>query len=351
MKNKYIIKTQSECILVQDDLLILKKQIELLKPSQIVLVCDKKVQNIVRSITRSLQVRKSIFLNIQESSKSINMWMQLQKQFYKWNLDRKSVVLAVGGGVVGDLVGFVCHTYMRGVSWVSIPTTLLSQLDSGVGGKNAINTNYSKNIIGTVYQPRICYLSADFFKTLPEREITSGLGEALKYTYLTNRIRVNVSDFKARNYKKISKMTSECLNYKMSLVCRDPLDILGVRQKLNFGHTFAHSLETATNFRKFRHGEAVIHGIRFALIVSKNKGLLKDSLYETYRSNLMDVELPRIPRSLSGEELYRLAQKDKKSISGEIKMVLLEKKGKIRNSISVTKEEFLTAYEQLKLHY
>ncbi len=349
MKIKYTITAQDECFIIQNDLKKFKRQIQLLKPSQIVLVCDKKVQKSIKPIIKELNIKKSIFLKVEESVKSVKAWSQLQKIFYGWDVDRRTVVLAAGGGVVGDLVGFVCHTYMRGVQWISVPTTLLSQVDSGVGGKNAINTHYSKNIIGTVYQPRICYLSSDFLKTLPERELSSGLGEMLKYELLSTSISLNNNAILGGDFRDISKIVLKCIKYKLGLVSKDPQDLRGIRQKLNLGHTFAHALEKATNFKKYRHGEAVIYGLQFALIVSHNKGLLKKSLFERYMAMLKHISIPDLPRSLSGRGLYKLAQKDKKSISGEIKMVLLEKTGKIRNPVPVTKEEFLTAYEQLKL--
>ncbi|MGN1318137.1 MAG: 3-dehydroquinate synthase, partial [Lachnospirales bacterium] len=212
-----------------------------------------------------------------EESKNINTICDFYKFFVEKKLDRKSILIALGGGVVGDMCGFAAATYMRGIAFVQIPTTLLSQVDSSVGGKTGIDFMDNKNMVGAFYQPEFVYINSESLKTLPKREVSAGLSEALKYGYIIDK---DFLDYFFNNKENIFSLSSEEIIEVIYLSCKAKAYVVsedekenGLRAILNFGHTFGHAVETKSEF-KMLHGECVAVGMICGLFYSYKKGFV-----------------------------------------------------------------------------
>jgi 3-dehydroquinate synthase len=278
---------------------------------------------------------KFVVIKAGENSKSIEMLSFLYNRALKEGLDRKSCVLAFGGGVIGDLAGFFASTYMRGIKLIQIPTTLLAMTDSSVGGKTAITTSGAKNIAGTFKQPNLVWINSDFLNALPRKEIRNGFAEVIKYSLTFDK---KFFDWLLLSFKKVilfrerfdfDQIIYKCCAYKAEVVGKDEKDIKGIREALNFGHTLAHSIETYTGYKKFLHGEAVGIGMLFAAQLSAACGLADKKLYEEVRNILSFANLIFDIRGFEAAKLLALMKKDKKSYGGEIRFVLLKDIGKV----------------------
>ncbi|MDR3606350.1 MAG: 3-dehydroquinate synthase [Oligoflexia bacterium] len=287
-----------------------------------------------------------------ESLKDISAVYPLYGSLLKAGAGRDSVLFALGGGSVGDAAGFVAATYMRGITWVSIPTTLLGQVDSGIGGKTAINHAQGKNLIGAFHQPSQVICDIDFLKTLSPREVISGLGETVKYgliydptfcTFLSTHLR----KLMALEPAPLAAAIARAVRWKAKAVSKDELDLKGTREALNFGHTFGHALEALTGYRAFQHGEAVIWGMRFALALSKTCKILKESERQALDQLLCMLPIPPLPDGLSPRALFTCMRKDKKARNGKIRFVLLEKPGKTVNTREISEQELARAFRRL----
>jgi 3-dehydroquinate synthase len=266
-----------------------------------------------------------------ESLKDFKAIYPIYGELIRLNAKRDSVLIALGGGSVGDAAGFIAATYLRGISWVGIPTTLLAQVDSSIGGKTGINHVKGKNLIGAFHQPSLVICDLTVLKTLSDREIISGLGEALKYgliydanffTYFKNNWN------NALNLKPdvLERIVFQSLNFKSAIVSRDERDLIGIREHLNFGHTFGHGLEAITKFKKFQHGEAVIWGMRFASALSLLRGRLSERDFLKIDGFLKHIPVPKL-RTLNKNKLFETMKSDKKVRDGRINFVLLRKIG------------------------
>lgn len=322
------------------------------KDSRLVLIYDQALAKYKNEIQKKHKNIISIPVVAQETSKNLSHVMRIYKKLSQQNVDKKFILVALGGGVIGDLAGFIASTYLRGLPFISLPTTILSQVDSSIGGKNGVNLETGKNLIGTFYQPDRVIIDFRYLKSLPNREIVSGLGEILKYSLLDKKIKF--PEFEDHKYdrasflKTVKKLTPQCVKYKMSLVRQDERDEKGIRQKLNLGHTFAHVLETLMSYKKFKHGEAVIWGIKFACIVSYSKNLMRFEDFREIMNLANKLPVPALPKSLNPEKCYKLALKDKKSHDNLVKMVLLSKRGAVKTRQTVSREEFIEAVKLLK---
>ncbi len=322
--------------------------------SHAVMIYDKALTQYKNELIKKTKLKKEnvtlVPLKATEESKSLKQAQKIFELLAKSNVDKKSVIIGLGGGVIGDIAGFIASTYLRGLSYVAIPTTILSQVDSSIGGKNGVNLSAGKNLIGTITQPTMVIINHNYIKTLPERELISGLGEILKYSLLTPKIKFPV--FKevsqTRFLKTIKALTPLCVEYKMSLVQKDEFDVKGIRQRLNLGHTFGHALESLTEYKRYKHGEAVIWGIKFACIVSYTKGLLSFSDFRTVMNLANKLPVPALPKNLSALKCYKLALKDKKSENLNVRMVLLKAPGRTLTNQSVSQAEFMEAVKLIK---
>jgi 3-dehydroquinate synthase len=287
-----------------------------------------------------------------EDLKDFQFLYPLYGELLKSGADRNAVLFALGGGSVGDAAGFIAATYMRGIQWVSVPTTLLAQVDSAVGGKTGVNHSLGKNLIGAFYQPSLVLCDSDFLKTLSSREVVSGLGETIKYGIIYDPsfctfLRKNLKPLLALEPRILTQAVARSIRWKAKAVARDELDRNGVREALNFGHTFGHALESATGYHTFQHGEAVIWGMRFALALSQVCKKLKATERSPLEKLLTALPIPPLPQALSETELFLAMQKDKKNRNGKIHFVLLKKPGKTVTSSDVTERELVEAYRMI----
>lgn len=260
-----------------------------------------------------------------EESKSLNELESLTRFALEQKLDRSTVVIALGGGVVGDFAGFFAASYMRGLPYIQMPTTILGH-DSSVGGKVAVNHQLGKNMLGAFHQPLAVIYDTEYIKTLPAEQIKSGLAELLKHALiadlkLVNWLMQHTKQLLALDDEILTEALSQGIAIKAKIVACDPAEE-GIRAHLNYGHTLAHALETATNYQII-HGEAVSIGISYAVELAVGLGLIKEEVREQTLMLLASYQLAtRIPKELSATEILRIMQHDKKSQAGKLRMVL-----------------------------
>jgi len=243
-------------------------------------------------------------------------------------MDRQTTVIALGGGVVGDLAGFVAATFQRGVHFIQVPTTLLALVDSSVGGKTAVNHPRGKNMIGAFHQPRCVIADVDTLHTLPDRELRAGLAEVIKYGLIDDYA---FFQWLERNLQKLLERDGEALMYAVEQSCRNKAHVVaadeleaGQRALLNLGHTFGHAIETATGYTEWLHGEAVAAGMCMAAHMSRELGWINDSALARATTLIESAGLPTRPPALPAARFMELMSIDKKAQSGRIRLVLLQ---------------------------
>ncbi|MFB6214234.1 MAG: 3-dehydroquinate synthase, partial [Candidatus Bipolaricaulia bacterium] len=265
---------------------------------------------------------------------------------------RDSIVLAFGGGVIGDLAGFVGSTFLRGLPVIQIPTTLLAQVDSSVGGKTAVNLSRGKNLVGTFHQPYMVLIDPHVLDTLSSVDVRSGLGELLKYGLIRDRDFFwdsveNIGLFEnVEEPEELESPISRCCEIKAEVVARDELDE-GIRRILNFGHTLGHGIEAASGYGKIKHGEAVVWGMIGELWISRNRGYLADETFSRLIRALTRLSLPSLPGDLTDDELLEYVKRDKKVKGGVINAVLIRVPGEEVNVEEVSEAELRGAWEFL----
>ncbi len=249
-------------------------------------------------------------------------------------LDRNSCLIALGGGVIGDITGFAASVYMRGINFVQVPTTLLAQVDSSVGGKTGVNHLLGKNMIGTFYQPKLVWIDADTLMTLPERELLCGISEIIKYGIIWDE---ELFAFMEQNRDKILKLDFSALKHIIKRSCEIKADVVskdeketGLRAILNFGHTIGHAIETETGYRRFSHGEAVAIGMCLEAEFSSKIGVLNEMGAARIKSLIDSYGLPsELPADINLDKLIAHMKLDKKVEVGQIKLILPERIGKV----------------------
>ncbi len=277
-----------------------------------------------------------------ERFKSNRMAMYLYGEFLKNRLDRTSTVIAVGGGTTGDLASFAASTYMRGINLIHIPTTLLAQVDSSIGGKTAINLPQGKNLVGTFYQPRMVYIDIDMLKTLPRREIRCGFAEIVKYgvikdglffNYLEENIEAIKDIVNKRNWSRhvhfLLKVIIRCCQIKAGVVEKDEQERRGLREILNYGHTIGHGIEAAGRYTRFRHGEAISIGMIAASRLAYMNGMIAEQDLTRQKKLLKSIGLPIAAGSLSIARITKAIMLDKKFRGKSIRFVLPEQIGRV----------------------
>jgi 3-dehydroquinate synthase len=290
----------------------------------------------------------TIFIKGGEKNKHIDRMKKIFNEIIEIGGDRKSVIVALGGGVVGDFAGFVAASYQRGIRFVQIPTTLLACVDSSVGGKVAVNVDKGKNMIGAFHQPILVYIPLFTLSTLPEKQWRCGLAEILKHSLLAGGELWN--DFKSHTRKEVNihsnilkKMILDSVRFKASIVGQDEKES-GLRQILNLGHTTAHAIESFTKYKKYSHGEAVAIGLITALILSRKIGFNSEKIKEII-SIMKNYNLPTKDESKSSE-LWKHMSHDKKKEGNELKFVLLEDIGMPKYGISLVSKEIISALKE-----
>jgi len=241
-------------------------------------------------------------------------------------IERTGTIVALGGGVVGDLAGFVAATYLRGVRLIQVPTTLLAQIDSSVGGKTAVNHPLGKNLIGAFHQPSLVLIDPDTLRTLPPRQMQSGLYEAVKYGVirdrkLFNRIAFKIDELKNLDSDELEHLIARCCAIKAGIVQSDERET-GLRKILNFGHTVGHALEAVTHYRRFLHGEAVGHGMRAASLIAERLGLLSPAGRQSIETAIRSVGRLPAANTIALDDIIPAMNRDKKVEAGRASFVL-----------------------------
>ena len=268
-----------------------------------------------------------------EQSKSLSVAETLYTQAIEHGLDRKSPIIALGGGVVGDLAGFIAATFMRGVPFIQMPTSLLAQVDSSVGGKVAVNHALGKNLIGAFYQPQAVFMDLEMMKTLPTREISTGLGEVIKYGFIYDH---DFYTYLTEHQQEILQLRPEALIHIIARSCEIKADVVskdeceaGLRAILNFGHTLGHAIEKETNYAVYNHGEAVAIGMVGASKLSFKLGLISQDVVDKMCQLLANMNLPLKAKNCNAQKIYQDIFHDKKTVNGKVNWVLLEDIGKV----------------------
>ena len=315
------------------------------------LIVDKKVpKKLISNIKNSIK-QKEIHIhlfNATEVNKNFNNINKILEIILSKNFSREDCVISIGGGITGDISGLVASLYKRGLKFINIPTTLLAQVDSSIGGKTGVNSKQGKNLIGSFYQPDLVITDTQFLKTLPKREIVCGYGEILKHSLIHSKKFFN---FINKNYKKILNLTSpyiekaiyESCKIKRTVVEKDEKE-KELRKILNFGHTFAHAYEASLGYsKKLNHGEAVILGIKTALNFCLQNQMIKKEEYQLITNHIKMAELPSsVNKFFSSKDLNKILSfmiRDKKNNSSKISLVLIKKIGNPIFNKEYTKKE------------
>jgi 3-dehydroquinate synthase len=279
-----------------------------------------------------------------EQHKTVATVARLWDEILSSGCDRKSVVVALGGGVPGDTAGFVAATLLRGLAFVQIPTTLLAMVDSSVGGKTGVDMPQGKNLVGAFHQPSHVMISLDTLDTLPQREFLAGMAEVIKYGVIHDPglfefIEINLSRILAHDHEACIRMICRCCEIKAEVVSQDEHES-GLREILNFGHTVGHAIESALTYQGILHGEAVAIGMMVETRLAVVKGLCDDSLSERLGDLLLKTGLPIGLPDISPDNLWTRMLADKKSRAGHIRMVLPKSLGQVETFDDIMLTEF-----------
>ena len=264
-----------------------------------------------------------------EKSKTLKQAGTICEQMIAARLDRQSFVIGLGGGVIGDISGFVAAIYHRGLPHVQIPTTLLAMVDSSIGGKTAVNTADGKNLLGAVHQPSLVIDDVDVLKTLPRREFNQGFAEIIKHAVIADaKMFKQLQSWKAGDQLALQSLIKRNIKIKSEIVAKDERDRTGERAVLNFGHTVGHAIERAGNYRKFLHGEALSLGIVAACAVSSKRAGLARRQRDAVIDLLQRFDLPtRLPKNFPRNKIVNAVKFDKKFQSGKIRFVVTPRIG------------------------
>ena len=342
IKLKINTKTQKYSIIIGSNLVTNLSKI--LKENSInfkkcLLIIDRNIsKQFISKIKKSLN-KKNIYVHLfkaNEINKNFSSVSKILDILLNKNFSREDCVISIGGGITGDTAGFAASLFKRGLKFINIPTTLLSQVDSSIGGKTGVNSKYGKNLIGSFYQPDLVISDIQFLKTLPKREIICGYGEILKHSLIANK---NFYNFLNRNGEKILKLSSPFIEKAIYESCKIKKNVVekdekekNIRKILNFGHTFAHAYEASLGFsKKLNHGEAVILGMKSALGFSLKNNLLNKNDYNSILNHITKSNLPsEIKKFFKIKDLNKILSfmlKDKKNITDKINLVLLKRIG------------------------
>jgi len=324
---------------------------QIFKPSRIVLITHPSLfqiygNKVLSGLKGQGWTADLIEVEEGETSKSLGQAEKIFDRLLDLKCDRKSVLIALGGGVIGDLVGFVAATFQRGISFVQVPTTLLSQVDSSVGGKTAVNHPKGKNMIGAFYQPCLVVTDLDTLQTLPQKEFCAGLAEIIKYGVILD---ASLFDYLENNIEKIHQLDKECLEYIIKTSCLIKAEVVEkderenhYRMILNFGHTIGHAIEALTHYSRFIHGEAVAIGMVYAAKLSQKLGKCQEDIPQRLdrlvRKCGLPTDLPELNSRLIIESLYH----DKKTMNHKIKFILVKEIGVVEIVEDIPEEKIIS---------
>jgi 3-dehydroquinate synthase/shikimate kinase/3-dehydroquinate synthase len=350
MKKQILIKTKSKKykIIVNNGSINAYLRSELNTNSKYFLIVDSKIS---KKISKIIKNKKNIYLIKLKGSERLktidNYWKVISKLLQK-KIDRSSTIIAIGGGTLGDLCGFISNTILRGVKFILMPTTLLSQVDSSIGGKNGINSKYGKNLIGTFYQPNIVLIDPTILKSLPLRQIKSGYAEIVKHALINDKkfynwLKINFKKILLLKKNELSYAILKSIKIKAKYVISDEKEKLinsSSRAMLNFGHTFGHALESINKYHSnLTHGEAISIGMILAAKISYKMKNIRSSELDDVINHFKKAGLPYLTKSTHNNKLYKAIRADKKNINNKINLILLKKIGKAyyKRGINITK--------------
>ena len=323
-------------------------------PKRVFVVIDKNVERIygrsVRKVINGFSSKRFyLALTTSEKIKSFNAAKQIYNTLLQKKFGKDTLLIAIGGGTIGDLTGFAASTYMRGIPLIHIPTTLLSTVDSSIGGKTGVNFHKTKNLVGTFYHPELVLIDTSFLNSLPKEEMISGIGEVTKYSYLLNKkfysdLLSNLEQLLMIELKYLEKIIYECVSIKSAVVSKDEKEVTGLRKILNFGHTFAHAFESTSSY-KISHGKAVIAGIVGALNLSFEQKLINEVQLNFMLKLPMKFKFSTDIKRLASEAIFKRMSVDKKNKDGKINFVLLRDFGEILIDVSVDRKSVVKSLE------
>ena len=308
-----------------------KKIFEFVNNKKYLVIISEKVEKLYGKILGIPKENKYI-LKDGEKEKNFKNFEKILNHALKMKLTRKDAIIAIGGGVVGDISGFVASTYMRGIDFIQVPTTLLACVDSSVGGKTAIDTKFGKNLVGAFYQPKAVFINPKFLKTLDDRQFKAGMGEVVKYSFieksckcdedlnLTNFLTEKVEQILERKEKTLAQLIEICVKLKISVVEKDEKES-NLRRILNFGHTYGHAVERITKYKKYTHGEAVVEGMKFAFNLALKKNLIDKNYKFLAEDIIKKYNFRKIPK-FNVNKMIELMQLDKKATTNSIVFIL-----------------------------
>ncbi len=323
---------------------------KVISPRKAIIVTDKIVEplygNIVLdSLSECKFDVKLVSMELGEEQKSIAKAEELYESLFDYKMDRKSLIVALGGGVLGDLAGFVASTFMRGIPFVQIPTTLLAQVDSSIGGKVAVNHPRGKNMIGCFYQPKAVFIDSDTLQTLPKEEITAGMVEAIKYGMIKDAV---FFEYIEKHFPAIMKLEPAVLEEIIHNSCKVKAHVVeldekeeGLRAILNYGHTIGHALEALTSYKKYRHGDAVAMGMIYATKISMEMKLTGEEVLKRQESLFVKLGLSLKDTELNPDDIVTTLYQDKKTIGGKLRFVLPTEIGNVIIDDRVNEETIL----------
>ncbi|HTY36132.1 MAG TPA: 3-dehydroquinate synthase [Bacteroidota bacterium] len=308
-------------------------------PRRVVIVTDSNVaRNYLAPLESNLRHFDfdvtSLVIPPGENQKSLQRSNSIFTYLLKQGVGRKAAIIALGGGVIGDLAGFVAATYQRGITLVQVPTTLLSQVDSSVGGKVAVNHPLGKNMIGAFHQPKFVWIDSETLTTLPSREIVCGLGEVVKYGIVFDSeffayLESNLDSIMKLSADSVLHIQSRCCELKAHVVSEDERE-QGLRIVLNFGHTIGHALEAAGHYRSLKHGEAVLLGMAAESFVAKEMGILPSDVHERIVAMVRRFPMKTEKSVFAPSRILKSLKLDKKSVDGRPRFVLPSRLGEVQ---------------------
>lgn len=326
----------------------------ILSNHKVCIVCDSNtntyLQEVINSTKEHVAFVDSYVFQAGEENKTLDTVKNLYEHLIKAKFDRNDVLIALGGGVVGDLVGYTAATYLRGIRFIQLPTTLLSMVDSSVGGKTGVDFDAYKNMVGAFHQPKCVYMNLSTLISLPKEQFSSGMSEVIKYGYIKDVsfykwLQDNHDRILNQDYEVLREMVYHSCLYKKEVVERDPLE-KGERALLNFGHTLGHAIEKLMSFKLY-HGQCVALGMVAAIYMSAKRGMLTWEEVEDSVTLIQSFGLPVGISSIGITEVIAATKNDKKMEAGKIKFILLEKIGSGYIESDVTDEEMAAALEYI----
>lgn len=285
-----------------------------------------------------------------EENKNLDVVRDVYETLIRNHFDRNDLLIALGGGVVGDLTGFAAATYLRGIDFIQVPTTLLSQVDSSIGGKTGVDFSCYKNMVGAFKMPRLVYMNLQTLQSLPERIYLSGMGEIIKHALIRDAsylewIRQHHAQIRSRDPKTLEEMIAVSCRIKRAVVEEDPTE-KGLRAILNMGHTLGHAIEKQAGFSLY-HGECVAIGCVASAAISRSRGFLDEAEFQMIRSTFESVSLPVSVKGMSVADILDTARSDKKMDAGVIRFILLDRIGSACIDRNVTEAEMTTALKEI----